>query len=65
MEGDKGVQDAKESDKDMEKKLEGSMEQLKILNLDFGRACAERRALVMEAIRLIREKVIENDKGGM
>ncbi len=61
MEGDTGIQDAKESEKDMEKKLEGSMRQ-KILSLDFGRECADRRTLVMEAIRLIREKVTENDK---
>ncbi len=61
MEGDTGIQDAKESEKDMEKKLEGSM-RLKILSLDFGRECTDRRTLVMEAIRLIREKVTENDK---
>jgi DNA repair exonuclease SbcCD ATPase subunit len=62
MEGDKGIQDAKESEKDMEKKLEGSMEQLKILNLDFGRECGDRKTLVTEAISKIREKVTENDK---
>jgi hypothetical protein len=62
IEEDKGIQDAKESEKDMEKKLEASMEQLKILNLDFGRECADRRTLVTEATKLIREKVTEINK---
>jgi hypothetical protein len=62
VEGDKGIQDAKESEKDMEKKLEGSMEQLKILNLDFGRECADRRILVTEVTKRIRERVTEIDK---
>jgi hypothetical protein len=46
----------------MEKKLEGAMEQLKIINLDFGRECADRKTLVTEAISLIKEKVADNDK---
>jgi hypothetical protein len=62
MEGDKGIQDAKDSEKDMEKKLEGSMEQLKILNLDFGKECADRTTLVTEAISRIKEKVTGKDK---
>jgi hypothetical protein len=61
-EGDKEVQDVKDSEKDMEKKLEGAMEQLKILNLDYGRECGERKTLVMEAISRIKEKVAGNDK---
>ncbi len=62
VEGEKGIQDAKDSEKDMEKKLEGAMEQVKILNLDFGKECAERRTLVKDAVSLIKEKVTENDK---
>jgi beta-glucosidase-like glycosyl hydrolase len=62
MEGDKGIQDVKDSEKDMEKKLEGAMEQLKIVNLDFGRECVDKRTLVKEAISRIKEKVSANDK---
>ncbi len=61
-EGEKGIQDAKDSEKDIEKKLEGAMEQLKIINLDFGSECADRKTLVTAAIIRIMEKVIENDK---
>jgi hypothetical protein len=62
MEGEKGIQDAKDFEKDMEKKLEGAMEQVKILNLDFERECADRKTLVKEAISRIKEKVTGNDK---
>jgi hypothetical protein len=62
MEGEKGIQEAKDSEKDMEKKLEGAMEQVKILNLDFGKECADRKTLVKEAISRIKEKATENDK---
>jgi hypothetical protein len=62
MEGDKGIQDVKDSEKDMEKKLEGAMEQLKIVNLDFGRECVDKRTLVKEAISRIKEKVSANNK---
>jgi hypothetical protein len=41
VEGEKGIQDAKDSEKDMEKRLEGAMEQVKILNLDLGKECAD------------------------
>jgi hypothetical protein len=34
---------------------------VKILNLDFGKECVERKTLVNEAISLIKEKVMEND----
>jgi hypothetical protein len=37
------------------------MEQMKILNLDFGRECADRKTLVKEAISRIKEKITEND----
>ncbi len=43
IEGEKGIQDAKDSERDMEKKLEGAMEQVKILNLDFEKECADRK----------------------
>jgi hypothetical protein len=46
----------------MEKKLKGAVEQLKILNLDHGRECADRMTLVTEAISRIKEKVAGNDK---
>jgi hypothetical protein len=62
IEGEIGIQDAKDSERDMEKKLEGVMEQVKILNLDFGKECADRKTLVKEAASLIKEKVTANDK---
>jgi hypothetical protein len=62
VEGGKGIQDAKESEKEMEKKLEGALEQVKILNLDFGKECADRKTLVREAVSRIKEKVTESDK---
>ncbi len=39
---DKEIQDTKDSEREMEEKLEGAMEQMKILNLDFGRQCTNR-----------------------
>jgi hypothetical protein len=61
-EGEKGIQDAKDSEKDMEKKLEGAMEQVKILNLDFGKECADGKILIKEAASRIKETVRESDK---
>jgi hypothetical protein len=61
-EEEKGIQDAKDSKKDMERELEGAMEQVKILNLDFGKECANGKMLVKEAVSRIREKVLESDK---
>jgi hypothetical protein len=46
----------------MEKKLEGAMEQIKVLYLDFGKVCADRRTLVKEVISRIKEKATGNDK---
>ncbi len=37
------------------------MEQVKILNLDFGKECVDRKTLVKEAVSRIKEKVTEND----
>jgi hypothetical protein len=42
MREDMEVQNTKDSEKDMERKLEGAIEQMKILNLDFGRVCVDR-----------------------
>jgi DNA repair exonuclease SbcCD ATPase subunit len=62
VEGDKGIQDAKDSEKDMEKKLEGAMEQVKILNVDMGKECNDRKTMIKEAVSRIKEKVTKNDK---
>ncbi len=62
IEGDKGVQDAKDSEKDMEKRLEGAMEQVKILNVDLGKECTDRKTLVKEAVGRIKEMVTKSDE---
>jgi chromosome segregation ATPase len=62
VEEEKGIQEAKDSEKDMEKKLEGAMEQVKVLNLDFGKECTDRRTMVREAIKRIKAKATGNDK---
>jgi hypothetical protein len=62
VEGEKVIQEAKESEEDMERRLEGAMDQVKILNLDFGKECGERRTLVKEAVSRIKEKVTEEDR---
>jgi hypothetical protein len=62
IDGEKGIQDAKDSEKDMEKELEGAMEQVKILNLDFGKEYVDGKTLVKEAVSRIRDKVMESDK---
>jgi hypothetical protein len=38
------------------------MEQVKILNLDFGKECWDRRTLVKEVISRIKEKAAEDAK---
>ncbi len=44
-------------------KLEGAMEQVKVLNRDFGKGCVDRRAMVREAVCRIKKKVMTgNDK---
>jgi hypothetical protein len=62
VEGDKGVQDAKDSEKDMEKRLEGAMEQVKILNVDLGKECTDRKTLVKDAVDRIKEMVTKRDE---
>ncbi len=56
------IQDTKESEREMERKLEGAMEQMKILNLDFGRQCTDKRTLVKDAISKIKEKLVDSKK---
>jgi hypothetical protein len=62
VEGKNGIQDAEDFEKDMEKRLARAMEQVKILNLDFGKDCADRKTLIKEAISWIKEKVTEEEK---
>jgi hypothetical protein len=59
---DKEIQDTKDSEREMEKLLEGSMKQLKILNMDFGRQCTDRRMIVKEAISNLEEKMVGRDR---
>jgi hypothetical protein len=59
---EKVIQDAKESEKEMEKKLEGAMAQIKILNMDFGRECEDRKMLVKVAISKMKENVLDIDR---
>ncbi len=49
-------------EKEIEKKLEGAMEQLKILNLDLGRQCTDRRMSVKEAISKMKERIVGSDR---
>ncbi len=62
IEEEKGIQAAKDSEKDMEKKLEGAMEQVKILNSDFGKKCADGKTLIKDAVSRIKEKIMAHDK---
>jgi hypothetical protein len=62
VQGDKGVQDVKDSEKDMEKRLEVAMEQVKILNVDLGKECTDRKTLVKDAVDRIKEKVTKRDE---
>jgi hypothetical protein len=62
VESDRCVQDAKDSEKDMERKLEGAMEQVKILNVDLGKECTDRKTLVKEAVGRIKEMVKKSDE---
>ncbi len=46
----------------MERTLEDAMEQVKILNLDFGKECVDRKTMVKEAASLLWKKVTDGDK---
>jgi hypothetical protein len=59
---EKVIQDTKESENEMEKKLEGAMEQMKILNLDFRRECEGRKMLVKIAISKVKDKCVGTDR---
>jgi hypothetical protein len=59
---DKEIQDTKNPEREMERKLEGAMKQMKILNLDFGRECADRKTLGKEAISKIKDKIVGTDR---
>jgi signal transduction histidine kinase len=61
-ERDKEIRDTKESEKEMERKVEAAMEEMKILNMDFGRECSDRKKLVEEAIGKLRDQVGRQDK---
>jgi hypothetical protein len=50
-----------ESEKKMERKVEAAMEQIKILILDFGKECGDKKVLESEVLRIIKEKVIVQD----
>jgi hypothetical protein len=41
--------------------VEAAMEQLKILILDFGKECGDKKILESEVFRIIKEKVIVQD----
>jgi hypothetical protein len=62
IEEEKGIQDVKELERDMERTLEDAMEQVKILNLDFGKECVDRKTVVKEAASLLWKKVTDGDK---
>ena len=61
VEGEKKVKEIKESEKEMERKVEAAMEQIKILDMDFGIEIMERERLVKEAVKIIKEKVNKKD----
>jgi hypothetical protein len=51
-----------EAEEEMGRKVEGAMEQMKILNIDFGRACENTRELAKEAVDRIQGKVRLEDR---
>lgn len=55
------VKATKESGKEMERKVEAALEDLEILDLAFGSKCDERKKLVEDAMRLIKEQVSLTD----
>ncbi len=62
IEMDKKMNEVMESEKEMERKVEEAMEQIKILDLDFGDDRKERKMLVEEAVKIIKEKVDTQDR---
>jgi hypothetical protein len=53
---------AKESEKEMEGKVGVAMEELKILDLDFGRVIVKREEIVKDALEMIKENVKLQDR---
>jgi len=53
---------AKESEKEMEGKLGVAMEELKILDLDFGKVIVKREEIVKDALDMIKENVKLQDR---
>jgi hypothetical protein len=53
---------AKESEKEMEGKVEVAMEELKILDLDFGKVMARREDIVKDALEMIKENMKLQDR---
>jgi hypothetical protein len=62
MEMDKKLKEVMESEKEMERKMEEAMGQIKILDLDFGVESKARKLLVEEAVKIIKEKVSLHDR---
>ena len=56
------VRTAKDSEKDMERKVGAAMEEIKIINLDFGRKCENRKELANDAVMIIQENVKLKDR---
>jgi hypothetical protein len=61
METENELNAKRESEKEMERKEEAAMEQMKILDLVFGKDCNEMKQLVEDSIRMIKEKVRQQD----
>jgi hypothetical protein len=57
MKMDKKLKEVMESEKEMERKVEEALKQIKILDLDFGGESKERKKLVEEVVKIIKEKV--------
>ncbi len=52
----------KESEKEMEGKVGVAMEELKILDLDFGKVIVQREEIIKSALDMIKEKVKLQDR---
>ena len=62
VEAERKLKDVMESEREMERKIEEAMKQMKILDLDFGVDCKEKKKLVEEAVKIIKEKVSPKDR---
>ncbi len=50
------------SKQERERDVEYSMEQIKVLNLDLGRVCEDKKVLTQEAVELTKEQVVVQEK---